>query len=107
VARDQFVYVYSHDSDSEYKRADQMVLARVSHKQITERSAYEFFTGTAADGRPKWSWYLDGERPSFAIRATVIDRVLHITRRRRGIYGARRFPRAMCASRQSRSSQLK
>lgn len=42
-ARDDFVYVYSHDSDSAYKRADRMVLARVQRERIKDRSAYEFF----------------------------------------------------------------
>ena len=42
-ARDAFVYIYSHDSDSAYKRADRMVLARVPTKQIKNQGAYRFF----------------------------------------------------------------
>jgi CubicO group peptidase (beta-lactamase class C family) len=42
-ARDQYVYIYSHDADSAYKRADSMVLARVLAKKISKRNAYEFF----------------------------------------------------------------
>jgi CubicO group peptidase (beta-lactamase class C family) len=42
-ARDDFVYVYSHDSDSAYKRADRMVLARVPADRVKKREAYEFF----------------------------------------------------------------
>jgi hypothetical protein len=54
-ARDGFVYVYSFDSDSAYAAADRMVLARVPKAQLTQRDAYEFFTGLDAKGRPGWS----------------------------------------------------
>ena len=54
-ARDDFVYVYSHDSDSAYEPADRMVLARVPKTRIRERSAYEFFAGLDGDGRPVWT----------------------------------------------------
>ena len=42
-ARDDFVYVYSHDSNSAYERADRMVLARVPKDRVRDRSAYQFF----------------------------------------------------------------
>ena len=51
-ARDQFVYIYSPDSDSAYDVVDRLVLARVPKTKIRERAAYEFFTrlqGEAAD----------------------------------------------------------
>src|SRR5207253_6276872 len=54
-ARDDFVYVYSHDSDSAYTAADRMVLARVPKMQIKERTAYEFFEGLGKNGLPIWS----------------------------------------------------
>jgi hypothetical protein len=54
-ARDEFVYVYSHDSDSAYVPADRMVLARAPKQSITERGAYEFFRGLDERGRPLWS----------------------------------------------------
>lgn len=44
-ARDEFVYVYSHDNDSAYKPADRMVLARVPKDRIRHRDAYEFYAG--------------------------------------------------------------
>ncbi len=53
--RDDFVYVYSHDSDSAYEAADRMVLARVAKDRIRERSAYEFFVGLAPDGEQRWT----------------------------------------------------
>lgn len=54
-ARDAFVYVYSHDNDSAYERADRMVLARVPKDRLRERAAYEFFTGLGVQGEPQWS----------------------------------------------------
>lgn len=42
-ARDAYVYVYSHDADSAYERADRMVLARVPKARIRDREAYRFF----------------------------------------------------------------
>lgn len=54
-ARDDFIYIYSHDSDSAYKRADRMVLARVHKTRIKEREAYEFLAGLVNDGQPIWT----------------------------------------------------
>jgi hypothetical protein len=62
-ARDGYVYVYSHDSDSAYRPADRVALARVPKDRIQERGAYEFFTGPGGDGRPLWSREI-GERGS-------------------------------------------
>lgn len=54
-ARDEFVYIYSHDADSAYTPADRMILARVPKQSITERDAYEFFRGLDDKGRPLWT----------------------------------------------------
>jgi hypothetical protein len=54
-ARDAYVYIYSHDSDSAYRRADRMVLARVPKDQITSRTAYEYFRRFDANGTPRWT----------------------------------------------------
>jgi CubicO group peptidase (beta-lactamase class C family) len=54
-ARDEFVYIYSHDSDSAYEPADGVVLARVPQKRIKEQAAYEFFHDVYASGRPIWT----------------------------------------------------
>jgi CubicO group peptidase (beta-lactamase class C family) len=53
-ARDGFVYVYSHDSDSAYEPSDRMVLARVPKDRVRERSAYEFLKQAGEDG-PVWT----------------------------------------------------
>ena len=54
-ARDDFVYVYSHDSDSAYEAADGMVLARASRDRLSERAAWELFAGHDGRGRPTWT----------------------------------------------------
>jgi hypothetical protein len=54
-ARDGFVYVYSHDSDSAYTPADRMVLARVPKTRLREREAYEFFHGLDGGNAPLWT----------------------------------------------------
>ena len=54
-ARDDYVYVYSHDSGDAYAAADRMVLARVPRGRIKDRAAYEFFAGRDAENRPVWT----------------------------------------------------
>ncbi|MDP6442802.1 MAG: serine hydrolase [Pirellulaceae bacterium] len=57
-ARDNFVYIYSPDSDSAYRRADRMVLARVPRDRIRDQRAYEFFVRLESDG-PRWARDID------------------------------------------------
>ncbi|HWB03030.1 MAG TPA: serine hydrolase [Verrucomicrobiales bacterium] len=54
-ARDDYVYLYSHDADNAYDRADRMVMARVPRTRLREQNAFEFFVRTDADGVPVWS----------------------------------------------------
>jgi CubicO group peptidase (beta-lactamase class C family) len=54
-ARDGYVYVYSHDSDSAYTPADRMVLARAPKERLRDRDAYEFFQGPDPNGSPRWT----------------------------------------------------
>jgi CubicO group peptidase (beta-lactamase class C family) len=54
-ARDGFVYIYSHDSDSAYEPADCFVMARVTKDRIKERAAYEFFQGLNGLAGPIWT----------------------------------------------------
>ena len=54
-ARDGYVYVYSADSDSAYKPADRMVLARVPRDKIRDRASYEFFVKRDTSGGAVWS----------------------------------------------------
>ncbi len=69
-ARDEFVYVYSHDSDSAYQPADRMVLARVPKGEITRRGAYEFFHYLAAPGDPVWMKDIAQRGPVFTHRGS-------------------------------------
>jgi len=75
-ARDDFVYVYSHDADSAYDRADRFVLARVAKDRIRDRSAYEFFVRLDDNGQPRWSTNIDErgtvfENPKRCYRSSV------------------------------------
>lgn len=54
-ARDEYVYVYSHDNASAYLPADGMVLARVPRRKIREREAYEFFELIGENGDVVWT----------------------------------------------------
>jgi len=54
-ARDDFVYLASPDSDSAYKAADRMVLARALKRRLMDRDAWMVFRQLDADGRPVWS----------------------------------------------------
>lgn len=64
-ARDENVYLYSHDSDSAYDPADAMVLARVHKTQLRERNAYRFFAGLDAHGEPRWTAEIRDRKPIF------------------------------------------
>ena len=65
-ARDEYVYVYSHDHDSAYERADRMVMARVRKDRITDRQAYEFFVRLDGSGQPVWTKNIDERGPVFS-----------------------------------------
>jgi len=66
-ARDEYVYIYSHDSNSAYERADQMVLARVPSKKITKRSSYMFFQKLDEDSA-LWTANINMRGPVFSRR---------------------------------------
>lgn len=65
-ALDEFIYIYSHDSDSAYERANHMVLARVSKARLRERAAYEFFAGLDGNHQPRWSRNIEDRRAVFS-----------------------------------------
>ena len=54
-ARDDYVYIFSHDSDSAYERSDRMVLARVPKDRLRDRGAYEFFVSLDENRQPQWT----------------------------------------------------
>ena len=54
-ARDNYVYMVSHDNPSAYEASDHMILARVNKNEVTVRAAYEFFQTTDPEGNPVWT----------------------------------------------------
>jgi CubicO group peptidase (beta-lactamase class C family) len=54
-AKDDYIYVYSHDEASAYKNSDRFVLARVPKNQIKNWHKYEYFVGYETGNNPKWS----------------------------------------------------
>lgn len=58
-ARDEYVYLYSHDADNAYQSADRMVLARVLKASVMNLHAYDYFVGLAENGTPRWSHDID------------------------------------------------
>jgi CubicO group peptidase (beta-lactamase class C family) len=60
-ARDDYVYVYSPDSEDAYAPADRMALAKVPKDRIRDRAAYEFFVRLDRSGKPVWTKEI-GER---------------------------------------------
>ncbi|HEX7447829.1 MAG TPA: hypothetical protein VF306_09810, partial [Pirellulales bacterium] len=65
-ARDDFVYIYSHDSGSAYQAADRMVLARVDRRRLLQREAYEFFSGMTTANEPSWTSDIDRRAAVFS-----------------------------------------
>ena len=64
-ARDDYVYVYSHDSESAYQAADRMVLARVPRAGSRTGRAYEFFRGRDERDGP-WTGDITGRGAVFS-----------------------------------------
>jgi CubicO group peptidase (beta-lactamase class C family) len=54
-ARDDLVYICSHDSNSAYEPADRFVMARVPRDKIKQRNAYEFLQGINGLDEPIWT----------------------------------------------------
>lgn len=54
-ARDNYVYMVSHDHPHAYIYADDFILTRVPKDKIRDRNAYEFFVSRNGDGSANWS----------------------------------------------------
>ncbi|MCK5211012.1 MAG: hypothetical protein KAQ79_23445, partial [Cyclobacteriaceae bacterium] len=50
-AKDNYVYLYSHDDASAYKISDHMVMARVEKNKITDWTHYEYYAGLDEEGQ--------------------------------------------------------
>ncbi|MBI1897227.1 MAG: serine hydrolase [Acidobacteria bacterium] len=77
-ARDDFVYIYSPDSDSAYVASPNMVLARVPKDRIRVRQAYEFLKGPGTGKQPLWTTNLEERGPVFRNAAQLCYRT-HVT----------------------------
>ncbi len=64
-ARDEYVYIYSHDHHSAYEPADRMVLARVPKQHLTILGAYEYL-GAIEDHQPYWVTNVEERTAVFA-----------------------------------------
>jgi hypothetical protein len=71
AARDNFVYVYSPDTNTAYAAADRLVLARVPKERIGERDAYEFFVRVESNGDVVWSHHIGDRGPVFSNSGAV------------------------------------
>jgi hypothetical protein len=58
-ARDNYVYMVSHNGDDAYVPADDFVLTRVPKDKIMERAEYEFFVDLGCNNNPIWSANID------------------------------------------------
>ncbi|NND04907.1 MAG: hypothetical protein HKN87_00885 [Saprospiraceae bacterium] len=63
-ARDDYIYIDSHDDRSAYQISDHMVMARVSKNSVSDVFSYEYFTDIK-DGEPTWSVDVRQRRPVF------------------------------------------
>lgn len=64
-ARDEFVHIYSQDSESAYKPADGMVMARVAKGKIREQRAFQYFKELDNNGGPIWTKDIRGRGAVF------------------------------------------
>jgi len=63
-ARDDYVYMITHDNASVYVFTDHFVLMRAPKNQLMSRNAYEFYGGT--DGEPIWTKDVGQRQPVFS-----------------------------------------
>jgi hypothetical protein len=64
-ARDAYVYVVSQANDDAYEYSPDVVMARVPKDKVSDRSAYRFFAGLDAKGKPLWSADISDRKPIF------------------------------------------
>lgn len=64
-ARDDYVYIYSPDSETAYESSDHLIMARVPKEDILERTAYEFFTSQQRNNETNWNSKIEERRPVF------------------------------------------
>ena len=67
-ARDDYVYMVTHDNASAYEFADHFVLMRAPKNQLKNREAYEFYRGANDSGDPLWTNDVRQRQPEFSNR---------------------------------------
>ncbi|MFQ6131757.1 MAG: serine hydrolase [Armatimonadota bacterium] len=65
LAQDDYVYIYSPNEDRR-RNNDNLVVARVPQDKVTDRGAYQFFSGLDNDGNPTWTADIAQRRPVFS-----------------------------------------
>jgi hypothetical protein len=65
AAQDGYAYLYSPDTPSAYKPSDNILLVRVPKDRITDKQAYQFFSGMNNHGQPRWSAEFRDRKPVF------------------------------------------
>ncbi len=64
-ARDKYVYIVSQANNDSYDYSPDIVMIRVPKDRVADRSAYRFFSGLDAKGRPVWSVGVGERKPIF------------------------------------------
>jgi len=64
-ARDNYVYMVTHDNPSAYEVSDHFVLIRASKDQLMNRGKYEFYKGLDKNGAPLWTSDVRQRQPVF------------------------------------------
>lgn len=54
-ARDNYVYIYSHNEESAYLVSDEMILVRVPKNRIKEQEAYTYYSGSRGKNNAEWT----------------------------------------------------
>jgi hypothetical protein len=78
-SRDSYAYAYSQDGPSAYDSDNGIVLMRAPVSMLRKREAWEFYTGTTADGKPQWAHTLQERIPVFRYprRCQRVEAVFH------------------------------
>ena len=65
-ARDKYVYVASQANNDAYEYSPDIVMARVLRDRISDRGAYQFFSGLDAKDKATWSADLSARKAIFS-----------------------------------------
>ena len=74
--KDGFVYLYSPNGSVE-GTMNQVALCRVAKDRILDRAAYEFYSGSAADGGAKWSGRVEDRVAVHTFPAGYVNKAVH------------------------------